>query len=73
MARTRALGPTTAETLYANLERFYTSYNYLASYMWNCDKSCVQVGRSGGATMLAKRRNRCVHSIELDQREHLSI
>ena len=54
VARTRALCPTTAETLYANLERLYTSYNYPPSHIWNCNEVEMQAGRFGGATVLAK-------------------
>ena len=72
VARARALCPATAETLYTNLEYLYTSYNYPPNHIWNCDESGVQAGRSGGATVLAKRGSRSVHSIEPDQREHLS-
>ena len=44
VARACALCPTTAETLYANVERLYTSHNYPPSHIWNCDKSgCKQV------------------------------
>ena len=73
VARARALCPAIAESLYTNLEYLYTSYNYLASHIWNCDESGIQAGRSGGATVLAKRGSKFVHSIELDQREHLSV
>ena len=33
----------------------------------------MQAGCSGGATMLAKRKSRSKHSIELDLREHLTV
>ena len=33
----------------------------------------MQVMRSGGATILAKKDDKFVHSIEFDQREHLSV
>ena len=33
----------------------------------------MQAGRSGGAIVLAKRGSKSVHSIEPDQREHLSV
>ena len=72
VARARALCPITVETLYAYLEKLYTTYSYPPSHIWNCDKSGVQAGRSGGATILA-RSSRSVHSIELDQKEHLGI
>ena len=64
MARACALYPTTTETLYANLETLYTTNNYPPSHIWNCDESGVQVGRSGGAIVLAKQGSRSVHSIE---------
>ena len=73
MARADALFPAIAKILYSNLEYLYTSYNYLASDRWNCDKFGVQVGRYSGATILAKRDSRSIHSIELNQWEHLSI
>lgn len=73
VARARALCPATADTLYTNLEYLYSSYNYPPSRIWNCDESGVQAARSGGATVLAKRGSRSVHSIEPDHREHLSV
>ena len=73
IARARSLCPTTTETLYSNLEFLYISYNYPPTHIWNCDESRVQVGHSGGATVLAKIGSRSVHSIEPDQREHLSV
>ena len=33
----------------------------------------MQVGQSGGATVLMKQGNRFVHPIEPNQREHLSV
>ena len=68
-----SLCPTTTETLYGNLETLYRTHNYLPDHIWNCDESGVQASRSGGATVLARRGSRSVHSIELDQREHLSV
>ena len=73
VARARALCPSIAETLYTNLEYLYSAYEYPPSHIWNCDESGVQAGRSGGATVLAKKGSRSVHSIEPDQREHLSV
>ena len=73
MARAGALCLTTIETLYAKLERLYTSFNYTTSHIWNCDESGVQVGRLSGVTLLAKRDNKSIHSVELDQKEHLSV
>ena len=73
VARAHALCPITAESLYANLETLYTAYNYPPSHIWNCDESGVQAGRSGGATVLACRGSRSVHSIEPNQKEHLSV
>ena len=73
VARARALNPTTVETLYVNLEFLYSSYKYPPTHIWNCDESGVQVGRSGSATVLAKRGSRSVHSIEPNQREHLRV
>ena len=72
MARTRSLCPTTAKTLYGNLENLYMSYNYLPSHIWNCDELRVHAGRSSGAIVLVRRGSRSMHSIERDQREHLS-
>ena len=48
VSRARALCPIIAESLYANLEELYNAYNYPPSHIWNCDKSGVQTGRSGG-------------------------
>ena len=73
VARAHALNPSTVATLYANLEFLYSSYKYPPAHIWNCDESGVQVGQSGGATVLAKRGSRSVHSIEPNQREHLSV
>ena len=73
IARARALNPTTAETLYANLEFLYSSYKYPPAHIWNYDESGVQAGRSGGAIVLAKWGSRSVHSLEPNQREHLSV
>ena len=73
VARARALCLITAETLYAILERLYAAYSYSSSHISNCNESGVQAGRSGGAIVLARRGSRLVHSIELDQREHLSV
>ena len=73
VARARALNPTTAETLYANLEFLYSSYKYPLAHIWNCDESGVQAGQSGGATVLAKQGSRYVHSIEPNQKEHLNV
>ena len=69
--RTRALCPTIAETLYSNLEELYNAFHYPPSHIWNCNKSRVYAGRSGGATVLAKCGSKSVHSVEPDQREHL--
>ena len=71
VARAGALCSITIENLYANLERLYTDYP--PTHIWNCDESDVQVGRAGGATVLARKGSRSVHSIEPDQKEHLSI
>ena len=73
VARARSLCPATAETLYGNLETLYKTHNYPPNHIWNCDESGVQASRSGGATVLARRGSRSVHSIEPDQREHLSV
>ena len=73
VARALALNPTTAETLYSNLEFLYSFYKYLATHIWNCDESGVQVERFGGATVLAKCSTRSIHLIEPNQREHLSV
>ena len=69
VARARALCPIIAENLYANLERLYTAYSYPPTHIWNCDESSVQAGRAGGATVLARRGSRSVHSIEPNQKE----
>jgi hypothetical protein len=73
MGRARGLCPTSAASLYCNLEELYNSFHYHPSHIWNCDESGVQAGRSGGATVLAKTGSRSVHSIEPNQREHLSV
>ena len=73
VARARALNLTTAEILYSNLEFLYSSYKYPATHIWNCDQSGVHGGHSSGAIVLAKCGTRSVHSIEPNQREHLSV
>ena len=73
MNRAHALCSATTETLYNNLEELYLTFHYPPSHIWNCDKSGVQAGRNGGATVLAKRGSRSVHSVEPDKREHPSI
>jgi hypothetical protein len=73
IGRARGLCPSSAASLYCNLEQLYTAFTYPPSHIWNCDESGVQAGRSGGATVLAKTESRSVHSIEPDQREHLSV
>ena len=73
VARACALNPTTPEILYSKLEFLYSSYKYPPAHIWNCDESGVQVGHSGGGTVFAKRGSRSVHSIELNQKEHLSV
>ena len=73
VSRTRVLCPLIAESLYANLEQLYNAHNYLPSHIWNCDESGVEASRSGGATVLAKRGSKSVHSVEPNQREHLSV
>jgi hypothetical protein len=73
MGRARGLCPTSATSLYSNLEELYSAFTYPPSHIWNCDESGVQAGRSGGATVLAKTGSKSVHSIEPDQREHLSV
>ena len=71
--RAHVLNLTTVETLYSNLQFLYSSYKYPVAYIWNCDESGVQARRSGGATVLTKCGTRSVHSIEPNQREHLSV
>lgn len=73
VARARGLCASTVATLYGNLEELYTTFKYPPSHIWNCDESGVQAGRSGGATVLARVGSRAVHTIEPDQREHLSV
>jgi hypothetical protein len=73
LGRARGLCPTSVASLYYNLNELYTSFHYPPSHIWNCDESGVQAGRSGGATVLAKMGSRSMHSIEADQKEHLSV
>ena len=73
MGRARGLYPTSAASLYTNLEELYTSFHYLPSHIWNCDEDGVQAGRSGGATVLARTRSRSIDCIEPNKREHFSI
>ena len=73
VARARSLCLATTETLYGNLEILYKTHNYSPDHIWNSDESGVQASRSGGATVLARRGSRSVHSIEPNQREHLSV
>ena len=74
IARARALCPSIAKTLCCNLEYLYSTYYYPPlSHIWNCDESGVQTWRSEGATILAKRKSRSIHSIESNEREHLYV
>jgi hypothetical protein len=73
LGHARGFCPSSAASLYCNLEELYNSYQYPPCHIWNCDESGVQAGRSGGATVLAKMGNKSVHNIEPDQREHLSV
>ena len=73
LARARGLCPSAAASFYCNLKELYDTWNYPPSHIWNCDESGVQAGRSGGATVLAKVGSKSVHTIEPDQREHLSV
>ena len=73
VARARGLCQTTVATLYENMENLYNTFKCPPSHIWNCDESGVQVGRSGGATVLARVGSKSVHTIELDQREHLLV
>jgi hypothetical protein len=43
------------------------------SHIWNCDEIGFQTEKSDGTTVLAEVKSKFVHTIELDQREHLSI
>ena len=73
LARARGLCPLAAISFYCNLKELYDAWNYPPSHIWNCDESGVQAGRSGGATVLAKVGSKSVHTIEPNQREHLSV
>ena len=73
MARPCGLCFATTEILYTNLEELHSTFNYLPSRIQKCDESGIKAGRSDGATVLAKSCIRFIHSIELDQREHLSV
>jgi hypothetical protein len=73
MGRARGLCPSSAASLYCNLEELYNNSKYPPSHIWNCDETGVQARRSGGATVLAKMGSRSVHYVEIDQREHLSV
>jgi hypothetical protein len=73
LGRARGLCPSSVASLYCNLEQIYSTFHYPPSHIWNCDKSGVQAGRGGGATVLAKVGNKSVHNIEPDQKEHLSV
>jgi hypothetical protein len=73
MGRARGLCPSSAATLYCNLEELYNSSKYPSSHIWNCDETGVQAGRNEGATVLAKMGSRSVHSVGPDQTEHLSV
>ena len=65
--RDHALFPNVAETLYTNPKELYLTFKYPPSHIWNCDKSGVQAGENGGATVLPKWGTRSMHSIEPDQ------
>jgi hypothetical protein len=87
MGRARGLCSLNAASLYCTLEKLYNSFKYPPSHIWNYDESGVQAGRSGvqagrsgvqagrsrGAIVLVKMGSKSVHSVEPDQREHLSV
>ena len=73
MGRARGLCPTNVATLYSNLQELYNTFNYPLSNILNCDESEVHAWISGGATIIAKLDSKYVHTIESDQREHLSV
>jgi hypothetical protein len=66
MGRARGLCPSSAASLYCNLEKLYNSFKYPPNHIWNCDESGIQAGRSGGAIVLAKIGSKSMHSVELD-------
>ena len=49
--RACALCSTIAKTLYNNLEELYLTFHYPPRHIWNCNKSGVQAGRNGGASV----------------------
>jgi hypothetical protein len=63
MGRAPGLCPSSAASLYCNLEELYSAFIYPPNHIWNYDESGVQAGRSGGATVLAKTGSKSVHSI----------
>ena len=52
--RARGLCAKNVISFYENLSCMYDTHNYSPSHIWNCDESGVQVGRNGGAYVLAK-------------------
>jgi hypothetical protein len=70
--RARGLCPENVSTFYDNLESMMQR-GYEPSYIWNCDESGAQVGRNGGARVLAKKGVRSVYSIIPKEREWLSV
>jgi hypothetical protein len=41
LGRTRGLCPSSAASLYCNLEQLYSTFHYPPSHIWNCDESGV--------------------------------
>jgi hypothetical protein len=71
--RARSLCAKNVSNFYENLSSLYAKYEYSPSQIWNCDESGVQVGRNGGAYVLAKTGSRNVHQVVLDEREWLTV
>jgi hypothetical protein len=60
-------------SFYESLSSLYAKYEYSPLQIWNCDESGIQVGRNGGAYVLAKTGSRNVHQVVPNEREWLTV
>ena len=71
--RARGLCPENVYSFYENLVEAYQEQKYPASQIWNADESGAQAGRTGGAMVVASKGAKQAHSVELDEREHVTV
>ena len=73
MSRACGLCPTNVQSFYENLQKLYDQHGYSVDRIWNADESRAQVGRNGGALVVARIGSRFVHKVMPDERELISI